>query len=152
MDSGFLVSSILLFWMLGVLVCFPGFLKRRVFWELSMLTLKALYSNLPLPICGKEIKCRKEPFCVKGFGTDAFLARPRRKMFLARSVAREMVMGIHFWSVLFLPSSMFGNCLSSLHLCPWIAASGLDVCFGMGGCLVLVVLVAAILGLLLLEA
>ena len=42
---------------------------------------------------------------------------------------------------------MLGNCLSSLHLCLWIAASCLDVFFGMGGCLVVVVLVVETLGL-----
>ena len=46
-----------------------------------------------------------------------------------------------------LPSSTLGNCLSSLHLCPWIAASGPDVCNGMGGCLDSVVFVTVTLGL-----
>ena len=31
----------------------------------------------------------QEPFCVGVFGTDSFLARPRRKMFLANSVAKK---------------------------------------------------------------
>ena len=29
-----------------------------------------------------------------------------------------------FWECTSHPSNMLGNCLSSLHLCPWIAASG----------------------------
>ena len=85
------------------------------------------------------------------FGTDSFLARPRRKMFPADFVVKGMEMGTYFGSVLLplspSPSSMSGNCLSSLHLRPLIVASGPDVCFGMGGCLDLVVLVTVTLGL-----
>ena len=35
------------------------------------------------------------------FGTDSFLARPRRKMFLVSSVARRMEMVIYFWECAF---------------------------------------------------
>ena len=55
-----------------------------------------------------------------------------------------LVLGVYFLP----PSSTLGNCLSSLHFCPWIAASGPDVCNGMCGCLDLVVLVTVTLGFL----
>ena len=70
----------------------------------------------------------------EGFGTDSFLARPRRKTFLVDFVVKGMVMATYSGSVLFSPFSMFGIFLSSLLLCPLIAASGLGVFFGMGGC------------------
>ena len=44
--------STLLFWMLGVLVCLPSFLKERAFWAVSMLILKALYNYLARPPAG----------------------------------------------------------------------------------------------------
>ena len=68
-------------------------------------------------------------------------------MFPAVFVVKGMEKGTYSGSVLFSPFNMFGNCLSSLHLCPWIVASGPDVCFGMGGCLDLVVFVTVTLGL-----
>ena len=83
------------------------------------------------------------------FGTDSFLARPRRKMFPAVFEERRMEMGIHFGSALFSPSCTLGSCLSVLLLCPSIAATGPVVCYGMGGCLDLVALVMVTLGLLL---
>ena len=52
-------------------------------------------------------------------------------------------MGVYFSS----PPERLGNFLSSLHLCYWIAATGPDVFFGMGGCLDLVVLVTKTVGL-----
>ena len=45
---------------------YPGCLARKflatlsgrmVFWELGVLTSKALYNYLTLPVCGKEITC-----------------------------------------------------------------------------------------------
>ena len=81
------------------------------------------------------------------FGTDSLLARPRRKMFLVVFVVRGMVMVTCSGSVLFSSSSMSGIFLSLLLLCHLIAATGPVVCFGIGGCLDLVVLVTRTLGL-----
>ena len=72
--------------------------------EYADLKLKALYNYLPRPTCGNEIKCCQEPFCVGAFGTDSFLARPRRKMFPVFSVAKGMEMVSHSGNVL-SPSS-----------------------------------------------
>ena len=52
-----------------------------------------------------------------------------------------------FWECPFHPSSMFGNFLNLLILCPLIAANGHDAYSGMVGCLALVVLVIGIPGL-----
>ena len=71
-----------------------------------------------------------------GVGTDSFLVRPRRKTFPVVSVGTGMVMVTCSGSVLpplLSPSSMFGNFLNLLVLCPWIVASGLVACFGMVG-------------------
>ena len=54
----------------------------------------------------REIKCCYEPFCVREFGTDSFLVRPRRMMFLVSFVVRGMVMGIYFESAPFLLDCM----------------------------------------------
>ena len=78
------------------------------------------------------------------FGTESFLARPRRKTFLVVFVEKGMEMVTYSESVPFTPFSMSGIFLSLLLLCPSIAATGL---FGMGGCLDLVVLVTKTLGL-----
>ena len=72
------------------------------------------------------------------FGTDSFSVRPRRKTFLVGFVAKGMVMVTSLESVLFPPFNMFGIFLNSLILFLGIAATGLVVCFGMVGCLVLV--------------
>ena len=37
------------------------------------------------------------------FGTDSFLVRPRRKMFLVDFAGRRMVVDIFFWECSFLP-------------------------------------------------
>ena len=50
------------------------------------------------------------------FGTESFLARPRRKMFLVDFVVKRMVMVTCSGSVPFPPFSMFGIFLSSLLL------------------------------------
>ena len=84
------------------------------------------------------------------FGTDSFLARPRRKMFHVDFVGNGMVMVICFRSVLFTPFSMCANFLSLLFLCPWIVVAGHDAYSGMVGCLVLRVLVIGNFGLSLL--
>ena len=80
------------------------------------------------------------PFCVGAFGTDSFLARQRRKKFLVDFVVKRMVMVTCSGSVPFTsppsPFSTFGIFLSLLTFCPLIAATGLDACFGMVGCLV----------------
>ena len=59
-----------------------------------------------------------------------------------------------FWECTFppppLPFSMFGIFLNSLILCLWIVVNGLDACFGMVGCLVLMALIIGTPGLLLL--
>ena len=77
------------------------------------------------------------------FGTDSFLARPRRKMFLVDAVARGMEMVICFGSVPFSPCCMSGSHPSFSLLCPWIVVVGLVVSCGMAGCLDSVVLWAA---------
>ena len=68
-------------------------------------------------------------------------------MFHVVFVGRGMVMVICSGNVLFSPSSMFGNFLNLLILCPLIAASGHVAYSGMVGCLELVVLVKGIPGL-----
>ena len=85
-------------------------------------------------ICGNEIICCSEPFCVGAFGTDPFLARPRRNMFPVNSVAKGMKMVIYFG----LPEFAL--------LWPLIVVIGLVVCYGMAGCLGSAVLVRGILG------
>ena len=130
-------SSILDAWRFSV---FAKLSERRGF-------LGGEYAHLARPTWGNEIKCCWGPFCVAMFGTDSFLARTRRKTFPVVFVVRWMVMVTYFGSVLFSPSSMSGKCLSSLHLCHWIAATGPIVFFGMGACLDLVVLVTKTLGL-----
>ena len=86
------------------------------------------------------------------FGTDSFLVKPRWKMFHVVFVGRRMVMDIFFGSVPFPPFNMYVNCLSLLSSCPWIVVSGLDVYFGMVGCLDLKVCLATIHGLRLLVS
>ena len=86
------------------------------------------------------------------FGTDSFLARPRRKTFLVAFVGEGIVMVTCSGSVLsllplLLPSSTFGIFLNLLILCLWIVANGLVACFGMVGCLVLMSQVIRIPGL-----
>ena len=85
-------------------------------------------------------------------GWNGFLlGKAKKEGFLCRFCGKRDGDGHLFWECTFLaPSSMLGNCLSSLHLYPWIVAGGPDVCYGMGGCLDLVVLVIGTLGLLLL--
>ena len=90
---------------------------------------------LPRPTCGNEIKCCDEPFCVGVFGTDSFLARPRRKTFLVVFVVGGVVMVTCSGSALLTPCSMSGIFLNLLILCLWIVATGPDVFFGMVGCL-----------------
>ena len=79
------------------------------------------------------------------FGTDSFLARPRRKTFLVDFVVRGMVMDTCSGSVPF-PFSTFGIFLNLLISLLWIVASGLVACFGMFGCLVSMASVLEILG------
>ena len=67
-----------------------------------MLIFKALYNYVPRPTCGNEIKCCQEPFCVGVFGTDSFLAKPRRKTFLV--VFGEMVWRWSLILVVYFPS------------------------------------------------
>ena len=123
----------------------------------SLLIFEALHNYLPRPTCGNEIKCCQEPFCVwvggreggGGFGTDSFLARPRKKTFLVGFVLIGMVMVTSSGSVLpsSIPFSMFGIFLNSLLLCLGIVVTGPVVFFGMVGCLVLMTLVVMTLGL-----
>ena len=101
-----------------------------------MMILRTLYNYLPRPTCGNEIKWN-------GF----LLGKAKKEDVPCRFCGKTDGDGHLFWECTFLPSNMVGNCLSSLQLCPWIAASGPDVCFGMGGCLDLVVLVTVTLGL-----
>ena len=49
-------------------------------------------------------------------GTDSFLVRPGRKMFLVVFAGRRMVMDIYFGSVLFPPFNMSVTSLSLLFL------------------------------------
>ena len=88
------------FWMPGDMIFLPSYLSGRALWGLSMWIFKVLYNYLPLPICGKEIKCCQEPPRVGAFGTDSFLARLRRKMFLVDFVAKGMVVVPYFGSAL----------------------------------------------------
>ena len=69
----------------------------------------------------------------RGLEADSFLVKPRRKMFHVVSVGQRDGDGHLFWECSFSPSSMFGNFLSLLILCPLIAASGHDAYFGMVG-------------------
>ena len=55
-----------------------------------------------------------------------------------------LILGVYF---LHLSLQYVGELPEFATLCPWIVASGPDVCFGMGGCLDLVVLVTLTLGL-----
>ena len=73
------------------------------------------------------------------FGTDSFLVRPRRKMFLVVFAGKGMEMDIYFGSVLFTPFNMCVNFPSLLFSCRWIVVSGLGAYSGMVGCLVLMV-------------
>ena len=82
------------------------------------------------------------------YGTDSFLVRPGRKMFLVDFVGREMVMDIYFGSVPFTPFNMFVTSLNFLFLCLWIVVSGLGAYSGMVGCLVLMVCLVINPGLL----
>ena len=66
------------------------------------------------------------------FGTDSFLARPRRKMFHVDFVGRGMVMDICFGNVLFSPFSMCATSLNFHFLCLWIGVSGQDAYSGTG--------------------
>ena len=86
----------LLSWVPGDVVSLPNYPRESVFWELSMLMLKVLYNYLPLPREGDKMLSRA--FLCGEFGTDSFLARPRRKMFPVVFVVRGMVMGIYFGS------------------------------------------------------
>ena len=61
---------------------------------------------------------------MKGFGTDSFLVKPRKKTFLVVFVGKGMVMVTCFGP---FPSSMLGIFLNLLILCPLIAASGVGV-------------------------
>ena len=129
----------------GAFVFLPSYLRGKAFEVLSMLILRALYNNLPRPTCGNEIQCYLEPFCVGAFGTDSFLARPRRKMFPAVFVVKGMEMDTYFGSVLFTLQHVkelheFAT-LMSLDRSKWPR-----VCFGMGGCPDSVVLVTVTLG------
>ena len=83
---------------------------------------------------------------IKGSGTDSFLVRPGRKMFLVVFAERRMVMDIYFGNVLFTPFNMCANFLSLLFLCH----SGHGAYSGMVGCLVLKVWFMMIPGLSLL--
>ena len=67
------------------------------------------------------------------------MVKLRRKTFHVVFAERRMVMGIYFGNVPFSPFNMCANCLSLLSLCPWIVVGGQGVCFGMVGCLVLMV-------------
>ena len=84
------------------------------------------------------------------FGTESFLARPRRKMFLVGFAGKGMVMVTYFGNALVSPFSMCANFLNLLFLCPWIAEIGHVAYSGMVGYLVLRVLVKKNLGLSLL--
>ena len=90
-----------------------------------MLIFNALYNYLPRPTFENEIKMLlRAILCGGRLETDSFLARQIRKMFVAVFVEKGMEMGTCSGSVLITPFNMLGNCLSSLHKCPWIVASG----------------------------
>ena len=50
------------------------------------------------------------------YGTDSFLVKPSRKMFLVVFVGRGMGMDIFFGSVPFPPFNMYAKCLSFAFL------------------------------------
>ena len=117
-------SSILDAWRYGI---FAKLSERKGFWEMSLLILKVLWERDKMLL--RAILCGV-------FGTDFFLARPRRTTFLVDFVVKKMVMVICSGTVPFTLFSMFGNFLS--------AASGPGVFFGMVGCLVSMALVIKI--------
>ena len=57
MMTGPVQHSALLFWMPGASRYLLGFLRDKVFWEVSLLIFKVLYNYSPRPTCGNEIKC-----------------------------------------------------------------------------------------------
>ena len=94
-----------------------------------MLIVIALYNYLPRLTCGNEIKCCYEPICVGAFGTDSFLARPRRNMFPADFVVKKVegtysgsVFSGVFFGVGWLPG------LGGIEKDPW--SSSWDLAFG----------------------
>ena len=66
----FLHSGCLTFWYLCQVIRAEG-----LFWELSML----IYNYLPLPICGKEIKCCSEPLCVGEVWNGFLLGKAKKE-------------------------------------------------------------------------
>ena len=59
-------------------------------------------SFFSLPTCGNGIRCCSEVFCVGGLGTDSYLEKQKRKMFLVVSVMGLMGMVI-FSGIALLP-------------------------------------------------
>ena len=110
---------------------------------MSIPIFEALYNYLPCPTCGNEIKMLSRAIFVWVCLEDV----------PCRFCGKKTETGTYSGSVPFSPPpppGTFGNCLSSLHLCPLIVASGPDVCYGMVGCLdlVKVILGLPLLGIL----
>ena len=66
----------------------------RVFGEDHFLIMKVPSSFFSLPTCGNGIRCYSVVSCVRGLGTDSYLEKPKRRMFLAVSVVGLMEMVI----------------------------------------------------------
>ena len=65
-----------------------------------MLILEAPCNYSPHPTCGNEIHMLLRAILCEVFGTDSFLARPRRKMFSVDFAAKGMVMVTYFGNFL----------------------------------------------------
>ena len=86
----------------------------------------------------------------ESLGTDSFLVKPGRKMFLVFFVGRKMVMDIHFGCVLFPPLQHVRELPEFAFLMSLDRSKCLGAHSGMVGCLVLEVLFMMIPGLSLL--
>ena len=62
-----------------------------------------------LPTCGNGIRCCSEVSYVGGLGTDSYLEKPKRRMFLAVSVVGSMGTVIFSGIALLLPLFRFEN-------------------------------------------
>ena len=83
----------------------PDFLSVRVFW--SVFNLLIIKGSLQLlnstHLRDRDKMLLRAIFVLEEFGTESFLVRPGRKMFLVVFVGRRMVMDIYFGNVPFLP-------------------------------------------------
>ena len=109
---------------------------------LSIPIFKALHNYLPRPTCGNEVNMLLRAISCGGVWNGFLPGKAKNEDVPCRSCGKRDGDGLLFWECTFLPSSMSGIFLGLLLLCPLIAATGPVVCFGMGGCLDLVVLVA----------